>query len=111
MSKLPLALSNDTFSFGGSNSIIGSMRGVSDNMSSCSSVTRCTRGRTSPRMLAVTSSSVSCNCSSTNFIHFYLTTHPSAPCFNGFARSIVSRIFFLEIGKHMLSALSSPEHQ
>ena len=41
----------------------------------------------------------------------YLATHPGAPCFDGFARSVVLRDLLVEVGKDVLGAVGGPEHQ
>jgi hypothetical protein len=40
-----------------------------------------------------------------------LATRPSAPCFEGFARSVVFRVLFLEIREQVLRAIGGPERQ
>ena len=41
----------------------------------------------------------------------YLATRPGAPCFDGFARSVVFRVLLLEVWEHVLGAVGGPERQ
>ncbi|MCX6695139.1 MAG: hypothetical protein NTU61_02420 [Candidatus Altiarchaeota archaeon] len=79
---MPLAFSGDACSFGGSNSVVGGVRGMTGNMGGCSSVTGCTRGGASRRIIGITGGGVGSKCGSPDLAEFYLITHPSSPCFN-----------------------------
>jgi hypothetical protein len=50
-------------------------------------------------------------CGSTCLAHGYLATRPSTPSFNGFARPVILRVFFLEERQYVLGTIGSPEHQ
>lgn len=108
---LSLAFPGDVCGFGGGDSVVSGMGGVTGNMGCCGGVAGCTRGGAGRRMVGVTSGGVGGKCGSTDLAEFYLTARPSPPCFYRFPWPVISRAFFLEIRKYVLCAVGSPEYQ
>ena len=99
-------------SVGGSgDSVGGSVTGVTGNVGACCGVTGGTGGGTGRSLIGVAGGGVSGKCGGARLAQRYLTTHPGAPCFDSFPRSVVFRVLLLEVGEYMLGAVSGPEHQ
>jgi len=108
---LPLAFPGDACGFGGGNSVVSGMGGVTGDMGCCGGVTGCTRGCASRRIIGIASRCMGGKCRSTSLTHCYLTTRPGPPSLNSLPGPVISRTFFLEIWKYVLCAVGSPEHQ
>ena len=87
------------------------MTGVARDVGGCSGVTGGPSCRSGRRIIGITSGGVGGECGSARLAHRHLPTHPGTPCFEGFTRPVIRRVFFLEARKHMLGAVGSPEHQ
>jgi len=108
---LPFAFPAEAAGVGGSNSIVGGVRGVAGDMGGCGSVTGRPRGGASRRMIGVTSSGVGGKRRSTSLAHLYLTARPCSGRFDGLPGPAVSGTRLLEIRKHVLGAVGGPERQ
>ena len=107
---LPLTFPWRTCGLGGGDSVVSGVVGVTGNMDGCGGVTGCTRGGASRSMIGIASGGMGGKCGNTGVAHCYLITHPSPPCFNSFPRAVIFRVFFLEVWKYMLGAVSGPKH-
>jgi hypothetical protein len=96
---------------GGGDSVGGSVTGVTDNVGGCGGVTGGTGSGTGRSLIGVAGGSVSCKCGGARLAQRYLATHPGAPCFDSFTRSVVFRVFLFKVREDMLGAVSGPEHQ
>jgi len=72
------------------------MRGMTGNMSSCSSVAGGTGSDSRRRVIGVPCGRVGGNCGFARLANFYLAAHPSARRFDGFAGPGVFRALLLE---------------
>lgn len=95
----------------GLNSVGGGVAGVTGYMGGCGGVTGSTGGSAGRTIISVASGGVGGNCGSARLAALYLTPRPGAPCFKGFARSVVFRVLLLEVREHVLGAVGGPEHQ
>jgi hypothetical protein len=96
---------------GGGDSVGGGVSGVTGDVGGCGGVTGGTGGSSGGSVIGIAGGGVGGKCGGARLAHRYLATHPGTPCFEGLARSVVFRVLVLEVRKHVLGAVSGPEHQ
>src|SRR3989344_1746753 len=111
--RLPLALPCDACGFGSLGAIPRGAEGVTVHMRGRHCLPCGTSGKTSCAILGrCAGSRMGCKRIPSHVSHLEHTrTCPCTTCFDSFARSIIFRIFFLKVRKHMLGAIRCPERQ
>ena len=87
----------------------GGVSGVTGHVGGAGGVTGGTGGGAGRTFIDGAGGGVGGNCSGACCAIRYPAARPGAPCLNGFARSVVSRVFLLKEWKHMFGAIGGPE--
>ena len=95
----------------GGDSVGGGVPGMTGHVGGAGGVTRGTGDGAGRNVIGVAGRSVGGNRCGARLAALYLTPRPSARCFDGLARPVVFRVLLLEVPKHVLGAVGSPERQ
>jgi hypothetical protein len=104
-------VSGDRGGGGGGDSVGGGVTGVTGHVGGCGGVTGGTGGGAGRTFIGGAGGGVGGNCGGARLAARYLATRPGAPCFEGFARSVVFRVVLLEVWEHVRCAVGGPERQ
>lgn len=89
----------------------GRVTGVTGNVGSRGSVTGGASRGAGRGVIKVACGGVGGKCGGTDSAKRHLAARPGTPRLDGFARSVVLRILFLEEGEHVFGAVGGPKHQ